>query len=108
MRGKRASLVQVVAALVLNACGAGEGHKLRIVVAAVDGEAVLTVADEGAGMSADVLARAFEPFFTTRPEQRLGLGLCTAKAIVERHGGRISLASEPGKGTAATVVLPLA
>jgi signal transduction histidine kinase len=108
VRGKRASLVQVVAALVANACAAGEGHKVRIALAAVDGEAVLTVADEGVGMAADVLARAFEPFFTTRPEERLGLGLCTAKAIVERHGGRIALASEPGKGSTATVVLPCA
>ncbi len=108
VRGKRESLVQVIVALVANATAAGEGHRLRVATGPGADGAVVTVADEGSGMEPDVLARAFEPFFTTRPEARLGLGLCTAKAIVERHGGRVTLASAPGRGTTATVVLPLA
>jgi two-component system NtrC family sensor kinase len=64
------------------------------------------VADEGSGMGEQVLARVFEPFFTTRGERALGLGLSTARAIVERHGGRITIQSAPGEGTIATVVLP--
>ncbi len=108
VRGKRASLVQVVVALLSNAASAGEGHGIRVVTRARGGEAVLTVRDEGPGMSPEVLARVFEPFFTTRPEARLGLGLCTAKAIVDRHGGRLTLESAPGEGTTASVVLPLA
>jgi len=108
VRGKRESLVQVVVALVANATAAGEGHRIRVTAAAGADGAVLTVADEGSGMGSEVLDRAFEPFFTTRPAERLGLGLCTARAIVERHGGRVTLASAPGNGTTATVVLPLA
>jgi signal transduction histidine kinase len=107
VRGKRQSLVQVVLALVANAAAAGEAHTIRISVGRGEEGAVLAVNDEGAGMAPEVLARAFEPFFTTRPD-RLGLGLTTARLIVERHGGRVSLDSEAGRGTTATVVLPLA
>lgn len=107
VRGKRQSLVQAVVALVANAAAAGEGHRITVSVRAGAAGAELTVADEGRGMDAGVLARALEPFFTTR-EDRLGLGLCTARAIVERHGGRLTLASAPGRGTTATVLLPLA
>jgi signal transduction histidine kinase len=98
--------VQVVVALVANAAAAGDGHHVRVTTGAGPDGARLTVLDDGAGMAPEVLARAFEPFFTTRPEQRLGLGLTTARIIVERHGGRIELESEPGRGTTATVVLP--
>jgi signal transduction histidine kinase len=108
VRGKRESLVQVVVALLANATAAGEGHRIHVSAGAGAEGALLTVADAGSGMTAEVLARAFEPFFTTRPAERLGLGLCTARAIVERHGGRVLLASAPGQGTTATVVLPLA
>ena len=108
VRGQRASLVQVVVALVSNAAAAGEGHRIRVATRALGGEAVLTVADEGRGMSPEVLARALEPFFTTRPEERLGLGLYTARLIAERHGGRVTLASRSGEGSTASVALPLA
>jgi len=108
VRGKRESLVQVVVALLANATAAGEGHRIQVSAGTGADGAVLTVADAGSGMGPEVLARAFEPFFTTRPGHRLGLGLCTARAIVERHGGRLTLASAPGAGTTATVVLPLA
>lgn len=108
VRGRRESLVQVAVALVCNAAAAGEGHRVRIATAHGPEGALLTVADEGGGMAPEVAARAFEPFFTTLPEKRLGLGLATARIVVERHGGRISLASAPGRGTTATVVLPVA
>lgn len=106
--GKRELLVQVVVALASNAAAAGQGHRIRVAVEADGDRAVLTVADEGAGMPPEVLARAFEPFYTTAPDRRLGLGLGTARLIVERHGGRLTLASAPGRGTTATVILPLA
>jgi signal transduction histidine kinase len=106
VRGRRESLVQVGVALLTNAAAAGAGHRVRLTTARGPEGAVLTVADEGAGMAPEVLARAFEPFFTTFPEKRLGLGLTTARIVVERHGGRIALESAPGRGTTATVVLP--
>ena len=107
VQGSRQSLVQVVVALVSNAAQAtGPGGHVRVTVRQEEGEARLTVADDGAGMSDEVRARAFDPFFTTRPGEALGLGLSTARAIVERHRGRITLESAPGRGTTVTIALP--
>lgn len=67
----------------------------------------IRVTDDGAGMDADTLARAFEPFFTTRaPGRGSGLGLVTLKDIVELVDGTIRLDSSPGVGTTATIRLP--
>lgn len=57
------------------------------------------VMDEGVGMSKEVAKRAREPFFTTQPGQRQGLGLSVATGIIRRHGGEMSIASESGQGT---------
>ena len=54
-------------------------------------------------MPPDVAARAFEPFFTTRPGVGIGLGLPIVQGIVERHGGSIALESAAGRGTTVTV-----
>lgn len=65
----------------------------------------IEVQDQGSGMSADVLARATEPFFTTRPDGT-GLGLWFAQSVAEHLGGTLSLRSEPGRGTTASLHLP--
>lgn len=67
----------------------------------------LDVIDSGAGMSAETLAKCFKPFHTTKPGGN-GLGLPTTRRIVEMHGGRIEVQSEPGKGTQFTLWLPTA
>ena len=71
----------------------------------------IEVRDGGRGMTPDVLARAGEPFFTTKPsagpEHGMGLGLFLTRTVLERVGGRLELASTPGRGTTATLVLPL-
>jgi signal transduction histidine kinase len=71
------------------------------------GSLVATVADTGHGMTPEQRESAFEPYFSTK-DTGLGLGLALTRKIVEDHGGRIELASEPGHGTTARIVLPLA
>jgi PAS domain S-box-containing protein len=66
----------------------------------------LKVSDNGAGMPAEVVARAFEPFFTTKPEGT-GLGLATIYGIVTQAGGNVRIYSEPGLGTTVTALLPV-
>ena len=65
----------------------------------------ISIRDYGRGISAEVLRRIFDPYFTTKPGGS-GLGLATAYAIVVKHGGHISVESTPGAGTVFTVDLP--
>lgn len=69
----------------------------------------VTVRDTGSGMPREVLARAAEPFFSTKgPGRGSGIGLSTALGIVQDHGGYLELDSVLGEGTVVTVLLPLA
>ena len=70
-------------------------------------EVCLSLIDTGKGMTPDVTARVFEPFYSTKPGGS-GLGLATTKKIVEAHGGAIDVQSEPGRGTKFTIRLPAA
>jgi signal transduction histidine kinase/ActR/RegA family two-component response regulator len=70
---------------------------------------VITLMDTGAGMPADVMARAFEPYFTTKPVGRgSGLGLSQVYGFAHQSGGSAILGSAPGQGTAITLFLPRA
>jgi CheY-like chemotaxis protein len=69
----------------------------------------ISVTDTGHGMTGDVAARAFEPFFTTKDVSKgSGLGLPQVYGFVQQSGGRITLDSEPGRGTTVTLLLPRA
>ncbi len=70
------------------------------------GEVVITIADEGPGMTDEVMANALEPLFSTK-SFGVGLGLPIVKQIVEQHGGRIEFRTAPGDGTRATIRMPL-
>ncbi|MGC2415402.1 MAG: ATP-binding protein [Stellaceae bacterium] len=80
----------------------------RIVLrtATADGELLLAIEDTGPGIAPEVLARIFEPLFSTK-NFGTGLGLPTVKQIVSQHGGRIAVDSVVGRGTCVTVRLPL-
>jgi len=68
----------------------------------------LGIQDTGCGISPEDLDHVFDPFFTTKPAGKgTGLGLAIAYGIITEHGGRISVSSEVGRGTVATVRLPV-
>jgi len=104
----REQISKVVTNLVLNAKESMSGRGLvRMATGLEQGWAVLAVADDGCGMSADFIARSlFRPFQTTK-KNGLGIGMFQSRMIVEVHGGRIAVASEPGHGTTFKVFLPL-
>jgi two-component system cell cycle sensor histidine kinase/response regulator CckA len=101
-------LGQVLLNLSVNARDAmPRGGTLVIRTANVGRQVSLSVTDTGVGMSPDVVARVFEPFFTSKAVGKgTGLGLAVVHGIVEQNGGRIAVESEPGKGTTFTISLP--
>jgi signal transduction histidine kinase len=70
-----------------------------------DSAIFIRFADTGHGITPEHLDHIFEPFYTTRPDGT-GLGLSISYSIVQQHGGRIEVESEPGQGTTFTVTLP--
>jgi signal transduction histidine kinase len=102
------ALKQVLLNLFINAQQASdEGGELMVRTIRRRERAVLEVSDTGKGIPPEKIATVFHPYQSGRAGGT-GLGLATAKKIVEAHGGTISVHSEPGKGTAFTIELPLA
>jgi len=113
VEGAVADLNQVFLDLIANSAGAIQGSGQsdgRIVVATWSQgvEIVVEITDNGCGISPEVLPKIFDPFFTTKPPGKgTGLGLSVSHGIVARHGGRIEVQSQVGKGSCFRVVLPL-
>jgi PAS domain S-box-containing protein len=104
---------QVILNLMVNAIQAVESSERReggrVAVSAGEGddEVTVTIEDNGCGIADENLPRLFDPFFTTKAVgEGTGLGLSISHGIVTGHGGRIEIASQPGRGTKFTVVLP--
>jgi signal transduction histidine kinase len=85
------------------------GGLVRVAVRLENGSAKLTVSDTGIGMSKEQLEHVFEKFWQAEKNARkgVGLGLFIVKAIVDAHGGTISIESEPNRGTVVAVTLPI-
>ena len=115
VRGDRKQLEQLVRNLVDNALKYGSPDTPVIVRIAADERsmAILTVRDRGEGIAAEHIPHLTRRFYRTDPGRSraaggTGLGLAIVKHIVERHRGRLDIASKPGDGTTVTVTLPLA
>ena len=102
-------LLHSLYALVKNALDASAlGEDVRIRLSREREVMCIAVQDSGEGMPATVLARAGEPFFTTKePGRGLGLGLFLTRAFAESQGGALSLESVEGRGTLAVLKLPV-
>jgi signal transduction histidine kinase len=85
-----------------------DGGQVTATIEKSGDDAVLTVADTGPGIPAEIQSRIYEPFFSTKTEGKgTGLGLAVVYGIVQRHRGRITLDTAPGKGTAFRITLPI-
>lgn len=109
IEGVNDEVCQIWTNLIHNALQAMEYRgRLAISLKREDGEAVVRIADSGAGIPEDVRGRVFDAFFTTKPQgEGVGLGLDIVREIVERHGGTIDFTTEVGVGTTFTVRLPV-
>jgi PAS domain S-box-containing protein len=111
VKGNQQQLEQVVLNLVTNAAQALENPEQAIRIHArlcAPALLELVVADEGPGIPREFLSRIFNPFFTTKQGKGgTGLGLSIAQRIVQNHGGKLLLSSIEGKGTKASILLPV-
>ncbi|WVT76942.1 ATP-binding protein (plasmid) [Sinorhizobium chiapasense] len=99
---------QAILNLCLNAAAAmPQGGTILIRAARVEGDVVVSVTDEGIGMSPEAADKAFEPYFTTRDEEGgAGLGLAVVYGFVRQSGGDARILSQPGRGTTVELVFP--
>ena len=100
-------LKQAVLNLFINAQYAmSNGGELIVRTNRREKDAVIDISDTGSGIGPDELPKIFDAYYSSRP-QGTGLGLPTAKKIIDAHNGTISVTSEPGKGTSFVIRLPL-
>ena len=109
MVGHPQQIVQALVNLLVNGAQASpRGGVVRLAARAASEAITVTVEDGGAGMSEATRRQLFQPFFTTKPVgQGTGLGLAVTHGVVCAHGGTIDVATELGRGTRFTVMLPI-
>ena len=107
MTGMPRQLGQVILNLIVNALQAlRDQGRVRVRAAAREELVEITVSDDGAGMTEDTRSRIFEPFYSTKERQGIGLGLAMVNNIVKAHGGSIEVESAPGSGSSFRMTLP--
>ncbi|MGB7344073.1 MAG: ATP-binding protein, partial [Pirellulaceae bacterium] len=105
--GDATQIRAVLTNLIFNAVDAISGRgTVNVSVTETPGYAMITVEDDGCGMSADQLEHCLEPFFTSKSKGS-GLGLSECHGIVRQHRGTLDVTSEPGRGTIVSIELPL-
>ncbi|MBX3345547.1 MAG: PAS domain S-box protein, partial [Nitrospira sp.] len=111
VRADADQMSQVLINLIMNAIHAMPGGgvlKVALAPATDRGMVMLVVGDTGHGMPKDIIAKIFDPFYTTKEFGKgTGLGLTVVKGIIEEHAGTIQVESEPGVGTVFTICLPV-
>ena len=110
IKADRTQISQLVMNIVLNAYDAmrEKGGTLLVSTRISGEEVVLRFKDNGCGMDTDTMSRIFDPFYTTKESGKgTGLGLAIVAQIVETHGGKIYVDSEPGAGTEFRIYIPL-
>lgn len=111
IRGAPSQINQVFLNLLTNAAQAIESHGEIVLRSALHGEnhIAVTISDTGCGISPENLAKVRDPFFTTKAVGTgTGLGLSIVDQIIQAHGGELRIESELGKGSAFTIILPIA
>ncbi len=110
VRGNKTKLQQVLINLLKNAAhalGDREDGRIEVRLTADSGSAVLSVEDNGCGMTPEVEERIWEPFFTTKGQDGTGLGLDISRSMIAQHGGQIECRTAPGLGSTFIIRLPL-
>jgi signal transduction histidine kinase/CheY-like chemotaxis protein len=107
--GDAVELREVLVNMIYNAVDAmPKGGEIRMSAQETDGRVILSIADNGTGMTQEVKTRLFDPFFTTKGRAGTGMGLAVSFGIIRRHSGSIEVESEPGRGTTFRISLPVA
>ena len=107
--GDAVELREVLVNVIYNAIDAmPSGGEIRMSSQETNGRVVMTIADNGTGMTPEVRSRLFDPFFTTKGKGGTGMGMAVSFGIIRRHNGSIDVESEPGRGATFRISLPVA
>ena len=108
VKGKPSELREMLTNILVNAIEAmPRGGKLTITSRQENDSVVISIEDTGVGIASKARKRIFEPFYTTKGHQGVGLGLSIAYSVAKRHGGDIRMSSKLGKGSTFTIRLPI-